>query len=116
MNTHSRIEKEASLKTPSTQVLERPDNAVWGDISTGNDKGCGEFFMRSVFRVFALLAAASLAVAASKVAPDLSGTTASTNVDVIVQFITPPTKAESQQLGSYGQLKKVFNNVTAGER
>src|SRR6185503_6242101 len=30
-----------------------------------------------------------------------------------VQFKTPPTKDELQQLGAYGQLKKIFNSINA---
>src|SRR5439155_4429516 len=63
-------------------------------------------------RFLVLLAGASLALAGSRVAPDLPN---SSTVDVIVRFTNPPTKTELQVLGSYGQLKKVFNNVSAGE-
>src|SRR5438876_4082738 len=68
--------------------------------------------MKQSLRFLALFAGASLALAGSRVAPDMPN---SSSVDVVVQFTNPPTKAELQALGSYGQLKKVFNNVTAGE-
>src|SRR5947209_20030895 len=73
----------------------------------GNSKN-----MKQSLRFLALFAGASLALAGSRVAPDMPN---SSSVDVIVQFTNPPTKSELQALGSYGQLKKVFNNVTAGE-
>src|ERR1051325_2556803 len=68
--------------------------------------------MKQSLRFLALFAGASLALAGSRVAPDLPN---SSSVDVIVRFSNPPTKSELQALGSYGQLKKIFNNVSAGE-
>ena len=68
--------------------------------------------MKQSLRFLALFAGASLALAGSRVAPDLPN---SSTVDVIVRFSNPPTKSELQALGSYGQLKKIFNNVSAGE-
>src|SRR5439155_11293289 len=73
----------------------------------GNSKN-----MKQSLRFLALFAGASLALAGSRVAPDMPN---SSSVDVVVQFTNPPTKAELQALGSYGQLKKVFNNVTRSE-
>src|SRR6266850_769457 len=35
------------------------------------------------------------------------------DVDVIVQFKTPPTKQELKQLGPYGKMKKLFQGVNA---
>src|ERR1051325_9320077 len=68
--------------------------------------------MKKSLRFLVLFAGASLALAGSRVAPDLPN---SSSVDVIIENLLQLTKAELQALGSYGQLKKVFNNVTAGE-
>src|SRR5258708_33991024 len=65
-------------------------------------------FLRStVFRTTALAA-----IAGSKIAPDLPQSNPSAVVDVIVQYKTPATKDELQQLGAYGQIKKIYSVVT----
>jgi serine protease AprX len=53
---------------------------------------------------------ASLSFAGPKLAPDLPSD-ANAMVDVIIQFKTPPTKQELKQLGAYGRMKKVFQNI-----
>jgi hypothetical protein len=59
------------------------------------------------------LLATSSAVAGPKVAPDMPKVSANTPVDIIVRFRTLPTKDELQTIGTYGQLKKIFNSIKA---
>jgi len=59
-----------------------------------------------------LLALASAAFAGSKIAPDLQADSRST-VDVIVQFVNPPTKQQLKQLGAYGRMKHIFDGINA---
>ena len=53
-----------------------------------------------------------VAFAGSKVAPDLQANSSST-VDVIVQFVKPPTKQQLKLLGSYGRMKHIFEGIKA---
>jgi len=53
-----------------------------------------------------------VAFAGSKVAPDLQAISSST-VDVIVQFVKPPTKQQLKLLGSYGRMKHIFEGIKA---
>jgi|SRR5579863_5508810 len=59
-----------------------------------------------------LLAFAGMAFAGSKLSPDLQANSNSM-VDVIVQFVNPPTKQQLKQLGAYGQMKHIFNGLNA---
>src|SRR5579864_1402698 len=59
-----------------------------------------------------ILALAGVAFAGSKIAPDLQANSSST-VDVIVQFVNPPTKQQLKQLGSYGRMKHIFTGIKA---
>src|SRR5260370_19329390 len=59
-----------------------------------------------------LLALAGVAFAGSKIAPDLQAKSSST-VDVIVQFVNPPTKQQLKQLGAYGRMKHIFDGINA---
>jgi len=71
----------------------------------------GHTLMLGLLRAFLLITLlASLSFGGPKLAPDLP-TDANAMVDVIVQFKTPPTKQELKQLGPYGQMKKVFQNI-----
>lgn len=63
-------------------------------------------------RVAALLATTLSAFAGSKIAPDLPQSDPTSQIDVIVQYKTPPTKDELKQLGPYGQIKKQYSVIT----
>src|SRR5436190_14162093 len=58
------------------------------------------------------LALAGVAFAGSKIAPDLKANSRPT-VDVIVQFVNPPTKQQLKQLGAYGRMKNIFDGLNA---
>jgi serine protease AprX len=60
-----------------------------------------------------MLSFASLVFAGPKLSKDLPSANSNSSVNVIVQFKTPPTKDELQQLGPYGQTKKIFNSINA---
>ena len=70
----------------------------------------GAQILRSMRAVLLIGLLASLSFAGPKLAPDLPSD-ANVPVDVIIQFKTPPTKQELKQLGSYGQMKKIFQNI-----
>ncbi|HXJ40162.1 MAG TPA: S8 family peptidase, partial [Bryobacteraceae bacterium] len=59
-----------------------------------------------------LLALPGVVFAGSKIAPDLQANSSST-VDVIVQFVNPPTKQQLKQLGAYGRMKHIFDGIKA---
>src|SRR5258708_1258008 len=67
--------------------------------------------MKSLIKVLVLLGAPLLAFGGSKVAPDLSQSDPNATVDVIIQYKTPPSKDELQQLGPYGQIKKIYSVI-----
>src|SRR6266568_2684621 len=68
--------------------------------------------MKKSIQIGFVVSFASLAFA-GQLSKDLPPATSIAPVSVIVQFKTPPTKDELQQLGSYGQLKKTFNSIKA---
>src|SRR5438477_260357 len=68
--------------------------------------------MNTFFRAAALLGATLSAFAGSKIAPDVPQSNPNAQIDVIVQYKTPPTKDELKQLGSYGQIKKIYSVIT----
>ena len=61
--------------------------------------------MNTFFRAAALFGATLSAFAGSKIAPDVPQSNSNANIDVIVQYKTPPSKDELKQLGPYGQIK-----------
>ena len=70
--------------------------------------------MKHFLRILTLVAGVSLVFAGSKIAPDLSTTSASpVAIPVIVQYATTPTKSELKALGAYGQIKKQFVHINA---
>src|ERR1035441_2650014 len=70
--------------------------------------------MKTFRTLTVLLLGATLLLAKNpKIATDLNGVNASTTVNVIVQFKTPPTKDDLKQLGPYGQMKKIFTGINA---
>src|SRR5205809_1544957 len=68
--------------------------------------------MTKLIQTAFVLSFASLAFAGPKLAKDLPSSTSTASINVIVQFRTPPTKDELQQIQAYGQLKKLFNSIT----
>ena len=73
--------------------------------------GAGSKLM-CLIQLMVLLALAGAAFAGSKIAPDLQAKSSST-VDVIVQFVNPPTKQQLKQLGAYGRMKHIFDGINA---
>src|SRR5690242_1893370 len=74
------------------------------------------FFQQPVRRLPALLTlgllAASGLLAAGKLSPDLAGLPPATNLDVIVQFVGPPTQADLGRVAQAGgRLKAQFRNI-----
>src|SRR6476660_1385343 len=69
--------------------------------------------MKPSIQIGLILSFVSQAFAGPKLAKDLPPGNTSALVSVVVQFKTPPTKDELQQLGAYGQLKKIFNSINA---
>src|SRR6266576_1879579 len=69
--------------------------------------------MKKSIQLGFVLSFASLVFAAPKLSKDLPPANSNSSVNVIVQFKTPPTKDELQQLGPYGQMKKIFNSINA---
>ena len=67
--------------------------------------------MKSLIKVLVLLGAPLLAFGGSKIAPDLPQSDPNAIVDVIIQYKTPPSKDELQQLGPYGQIKKIYSVI-----
>src|SRR5439155_1094724 len=68
--------------------------------------------MKNLLRITVFLTTALAGVAGSKIAPDLPQSNPNAQIDVIVQYKTPPTKDELKQLGSYGQIKKIYSVIT----
>ena len=68
--------------------------------------------MKQFIQISLLLGFSPLVFAGPKLAKDLPSSTSTAPINVIVQFRTPPTKDELQQIGTYGQLKKLFNSIT----
>src|SRR6266849_1962311 len=69
-------------------------------------------------RILVLVAIASAAFGQgqhSKVAPDISTSNPNAMVDVIVQYKNAPTKDDLKKLGSFGQVKKIFNGIKAAQ-
>src|SRR5262249_51207662 len=69
--------------------------------------------MKQFIKVSFLLSLSPLAFAGPKLSKDLPPATSNTQLDVIVQFYTPPSKNDLKQLGSYGQVKKNFVSINA---
>src|SRR6266576_816176 len=69
--------------------------------------------MKKSIQLGFVLSFASLVFAGPKLSKDLPSANLNSSVNVIVQFKTPPTKDELQQLGPYGQTKKIFNSINA---
>jgi serine protease AprX len=85
--------------------------------------------MKNFLKVLTLIACAGFVAAQSKFSPDLpvwsaapgssspvggsQPITPTSQIDVIVQYQTPPSKNELKQLGPYGQIKKQFVHVNA---
>ncbi len=67
--------------------------------------------MKHLTKVLVLLGTPLLAFGGSKVAPDLPQSDPNAIVDAIVQYKTPPSKDELKQLGSYGQIKKIYSVI-----
>src|SRR5258706_6643046 len=68
--------------------------------------------LNTFFRAAALFGATLSAFAGSKIAPDVPQSNPNAQIDVIVQYKTPPTKDELKQLGPYGQIKKQYSVIT----
>src|SRR5207248_7692298 len=69
--------------------------------------------MKSFFRISVVFAIAPLGFAGPRLAKDLPPSSANGTVDIIVQFKTPPSKSDLQQLGAYGQVKRSFTSINA---
>ena len=59
-----------------------------------------------VLTTVVLFLVSSLGLAASKLAPDLEGVDPSEKIDVIIQFVAPPTPADIAEVTSHGATKK----------
>jgi len=65
------------------------------------------FFIRPVL----LLGAAGIAMAGSKISPDMPASTSTGLIDVIVQFKTPPSQTQLKQLAPFGQLRSQLTSI-----
>src|SRR5437867_4370987 len=90
----------------------RPALTGWTSASMSPIGPSKERVMKSVFLVV-LVAGLNLALAGSKIAPDVPKSKSTTFTDVIVRFKAPPTKDDLKQLGPYGQIKKQLTLVNA---
>jgi serine protease AprX len=69
--------------------------------------------MKTLIRAILLATLVSLAFAAPKISPDMPKTTSNGFVDVIIQFKTPPSTAQLQQVGAFGHVRKQFTAIKA---